>query len=496
MISSRTIAICSAVTALGMTMLMPGSDSLWIDEAQTFHHMAQPTLSALCLGLLADHKSEALMPLGMFVAWLGGQLVGMSEWQMRAPNILWAALAVLAFVRLGKLWRAPWAPLLLATQPFLWFYANEARPYAFQIGCGAWLAAGCAEVLQSRRLDARSLDILLVASAALVASTLFGMVTVGAVAVVLGMLWRRERWLIVRGARARIALGALWCAAFGAYYVWRVASGAKGAKIWDVGLQNLGFALYEFAGFSGFGPGRDELRELARTRGAAGAVDGLAAYLIWIVLLSLLLAAVGVMLRAAWQEGEWRREIAFYAAVCALVGGTTLALALVARFPFWGRHLAPAFPFYCALLVLGLGYIQRTNLPAVVRLGVLASLLALLAFSSAQLRWSPRHAKDDYRSAVASAVSALRAGRDVWWSASPEAAAYYGLAVSKGTRQPGKATFLSLDKPEQTAILPVPDVIIISKRDIYDPIGQVGRLITAKQFRPTKHFKAFTVWER
>jgi hypothetical protein len=475
---------------------MPGTESLWIDEAQTFHHMVQPTLGALFSSLLAGQKSEALMPLGMFVAWLGGQLVGMSEWQMRAPNILWAALAVLAFVRLGQLWRAPWAPLLLATQPFLWFYANEARPYAFQIACGAWLAVGCAEVLESRRLDARSLDILLVASAALVASTLFGMVTVGAVAVVLGTLGRRERWLIVRGTRARIALGALWCAAFGAYYVWRVASGAKGAKMWDVGVQNLGFALYEFAGFAGLGPGRDELRELARTGSVLGVIHGLAADFIWIVLLSLLLAVVGVMLRAAWQKGERRREVAFYAAICALVAGATLALALVARFPFWGRHLAPVFPFYCALLVLAFHCLQRTSWPAVVRVGVMASLLALLAFSSAQLRWSPRHAKDDYRSAVRTALSALRAGDKVWWSADTEAAAYYRLPLSKGTPEPRKATLLLLDRPELIAILPVPDMIIMSKRDIYDPTGRVAQLITTKGFRPTQYFKAFTVWER
>jgi hypothetical protein len=496
MISNRTVAISSAITALAMTVLMPSQQSLWIDEAQTFHHVAQPTLGALCSGLLVDHKSEALMPLGMFLAWLGGQVLGTSEWQLRAPNILWAALAILAFVRLGRLWHAPWAPLLMATQPFLWFYANEARPYAFQIGCGAWLAAGCAEVLESRRLDAPSLNILLVASAALVASTMFGIVTVAAVTVMLVVLYRRDRWPIPHGARAHIAVAALWCAAFGAYYAWRVASGAKGARIWDVGLQNLGFALYEFAGFAGLGPGRDELRELARTGTALGVVHGLAADFIWIVLLSLLLAAVGVMLRAAWQEGERRRKIAFFAAVVALVGGATLALALVARFPFWGRHLAPVFPFYCALLVLGFDHFQRTSWSAVVRVGVMASLLALLAFSSAQLRWSPRHAKDDYRSAARTALSALRAGDKVWWSADSEAAAYYRLPLSQGSSEPQKATLPPLDRPERIAILPVPDMIIISKPDIYDPIGRVSRLITAKQFRPTQHFKAFTVWER
>jgi hypothetical protein len=185
-----------------------------------------------------------------------------------------------------------------------------------------------------------------------------------------------------------------------------------------------------------------------------------------------------------------------YAGVCAFGSGATFALALPARFPFWGRHLAPIFPFYCALLILGLNYLWHSSWPAAVRAGVLASFLALLGISSAQLRWSSRHAKDDYRSAALTAVHALDAGSDVWWSADPEAAAYYGLATSSATRQRGKATLPSLGTPQGNGILPVPDMIITSKPEIYDPTGRVAALIAAKHFRPMTHFKAFTIWQR
>jgi hypothetical protein len=496
MISHRTVAVCSALAALGMTALMPSSESLWIDEAHTFHHVAQPTFSAFCSSLLTSQGSEGLMPLGMFAAWLGGQLIGMGEWQMRAPNILWAALTVLAFVRIGQLWDAPWAPIAVAVQPFLWYYADEARPYALQMACAAWLAAGCAEVLQSHRFGARVVLQLLVASAGLIAVTMFGIVTVGAVAVGLSAFWWRERWVITRAAGAGIGLEILWCAGFGAYYVWKVASGSTASKIWEVGLQNLGFALYEFTGFAGLGPGREELRELAREGGVEGVVHGLATDLGWLALLAALIFAAGGALWTAWHKTEQRREIALYAGVCALVAGVTFALSLVAKFPFWGRHLAPVFPFYCALLVLGIECLLRTSWPTVVRVGAPAGLLALLAFSSAQVRWSPRHAKDDYRSAAAVAVSALRAGREVWWAADLEAAAYYGLVVSKGTPQPGKAARLLVATPKPMAPVALPDVIILSKRDIYDPGGEIDRLIAAHQFGLTQRFKAFTVWER
>jgi hypothetical protein len=494
MISNQTIAVGSALAALATTPLMPSSGSLWIDEAQTFHHVAQPTFSAFYSGLLTTEFSEGLMPLGMFAAWLGGQLIGMSEWEMRAPNILWATLAVLAFVRLGRLWHASWAPIVIAVQPFLWYYANEARPYALQIACGAWLAAGCAEALESRRLETPIVVLLVVASAALVATSLFGVITVGAVAVGLSAFCWRERWPITRGARAGIALGVLWCIGFGGYYVWKVASGVAGSRIWEVGLQNLGFALYEFTGLMGLGPGRQELRELAREGDVAGVLQGLAADPGWLAVLTALLCVAGVALWTAWHERERRREVALHAAVCALVAGATFALALVARFPFWGRHLAPVFPFYCALLVLGLACLVRMSWPAVVRVGLPASLIALLAFSSAQVRWSSRHAKEDYRSVAALAVSGLRTGRNVWWAADPEAAAYYGLAVSTGTPQPGKAAYLFVTMPKRS--VPMPDLIVMSKPDVYDPAGQVDRLIGAHHFRRTQSFKGFTIWER
>ena len=496
MISDRTVATVSTLVALTVTVLIPGNGSLWIDEAQTFHHVAQPTFTALWRGILGDQNSESLMPLGMFVAWLGGQILGTGEWQMRALNIHWGVLTVLAFVRLGSIWRAPWAPILVVVQPFFWYYGNEARPYVLQIAGGAWLAAGCAEVLQARRLDARTCLPILVSSAALVASTMFGIVTVVAVAMMLAVLWWNERWVITGRARLQFGLGVLWCTSLSAYYIWKVATGAKGAKLWDVGLHNLGFALYEFLGFAGLGPGRDDLRQMGRAGGVEAAVYGLAVDPVWLLLLFALLSALAVALRLTWQKQERKREFFVYAGVWALVVGTTFIASVLARFPFWGRHLAPVFPFYCTLLVLGVESLRRTPWPRALRVGVEAALLLMLASSAAQLRWSSRHARDDYRSATAIALTALQAGRDVWWLADPKAAAYYGLPFSGEGESPGKAAHLAGSLVRKGTALPVPDMIVMSKRDVFDPGGDVARIITAQGFRATHPLKAFTVWER
>ena len=80
------------------------------------------------------------MPLAMFFAWVTAQTLGTQEWQLRAINVLWNGLALLGMYRAGKRLQLPWLPLLLAIQPYFWFYSNEARPYSLQIACGAWRA--------------------------------------------------------------------------------------------------------------------------------------------------------------------------------------------------------------------------------------------------------------------------------------------------------------------------------------------------------------------
>jgi len=76
--SWRQIVFFAAVSLLaGLAMI--SSESLWIDEGQTLHFVNQPNLGAWFRELLHNTKSEAQMPLGMFVAWLGGKILGTSE---------------------------------------------------------------------------------------------------------------------------------------------------------------------------------------------------------------------------------------------------------------------------------------------------------------------------------------------------------------------------------------------------------------------------------
>jgi uncharacterized membrane protein len=72
------------------------------------------------------------------------------EWQLRAVNLLWGALAVVGMYRVGQRLKIPWLPLLLASQPYFWFYMNEARPYALQLACGTGLLVALVEFYFAR----------------------------------------------------------------------------------------------------------------------------------------------------------------------------------------------------------------------------------------------------------------------------------------------------------------------------------------------------------
>src|SRR5712691_3819287 len=136
------------IAALLILFAMPSNDSLWIDEAATARLASQPTFQEWRAEMVTGHFSEHQMPLSMGIAWLMAQLVGTSEWQLRAVNILWGALAVLALCLAGRRLSILWLPLLLVLHPFFWYYMNEARPYALQIACGAWLFFGLTTFVQ------------------------------------------------------------------------------------------------------------------------------------------------------------------------------------------------------------------------------------------------------------------------------------------------------------------------------------------------------------
>jgi hypothetical protein len=483
--------------SLALGLVMVTGDSLWIDEGQTWHFARQPSLAAWLRELLHSSRSEAQMPLGMLQAWLGGKFLGLGEWQMRAVNLPWIALAGLAMGLIGHKLKNRFALALFLAHPFLWLYADEARPYAMQICAGAWLLWVWLGLQQDSVLTAGNTRLLASASCVGLGASLLFAFPLLAVFSVTALARLQGKFRLQGGWRCRVPLAVLGLALIllSGYFVFTLRAGAGGARSWAVSPLNLVFCVYEAFGFSGLGPPRAELRELARVPARLMAELAQPGYAAGLGLFGLVCLA---LLRRIWQERhDWlvRRLVL----VLVLGSGLLYGAAAAARFPFWGRHLAGLLPWVVVLMAraaapppgsaawLKPGWSQ----------GLLAAALIFgLGASSLIVRFGQAYRKDDYRTASALAQQALAAGEIVWWAAdSEDTAAYYfiGRKQSPGGEQ-AHLVLCAGQNAEQLLAGPAPALVLLSKPDLYDSRGAVTSYLASHHYLLTRRLPAFTVW--
>ena len=474
------------LVSLGAGLVMVSSQSLWIDEGLTWLYARESSLRDWMAVLLSDRGSQAQMPVGMFAAWLGGRLFGESEWQLRCINALWIALAGTAVGRLGQALRLPSLLPLFLVHPFVWYYANEARPYALMICVSAWLAALWGFVHLDRTLSpARLWAIGALATIGIGCSLLFSFGIAG-FALALGATMLLRKIHLDRRHVLPIAGTALAMAALMTYYAWTLARGVGGAKLWSVSLSNVAFAFYELLGFGGLGPPRNELRETARGSGEIAALVLQGGYTVGLALLA---TSYLILLPSLWKI---RRDSLSLIAAGAVVfsAGAILAASALVKFPFWGRHLAFSLPVVVLLISKAQASIERNRL----RYLVTFSLLLILLVSSLRQRFVPQYGKDDYRSASRMAAVALASGKNVWWVADPNAARYYGLAAPGNEARPGGQIWFSYENEGDPQNKPAPDLIFVSKPDIHDLGNKARSYIEQHAYQPSAHVTAFKIY--
>jgi uncharacterized membrane protein len=494
--SERNSSVIFLLVALALVPLMPSADSLWVDEAQTWRYARHTSLSAAWDEFQGERFSETQMPLGMAAAWSWARIFGTSEFALRAPNMLYAAGAILCFYLIGRKEDAPLLPLFFAVQPYLWFYVNEARPYALQIFGGSLLLLALHQVYRGNISSIRW--VIAWGAGALVCSASSMLGAIPTLAFTVALFWEllRKHYLLGKGQLVIFAGTTLSLLALGFYYLQTLLAGSGGSKIWSVGLQNLIFSVVEFLGFAGMLPPRQELREMAR----AGLDHSSEVLNLWpFALPTILMAAVFVVIGLFWVQNFRQTPRWVAASVAVVVGSVVLLLAasLIVGFPFWGRHLAPAFPAFVAAVGWAVTSAWRGPLP-LVKVSA-ACLFALLLASSLMIRFSETHSKDDYRTAAAFAHETLTRGGTVWWAADPAGASYYGLNPS-----PADTAATNTDKPvvlasNVTAIqalnLPQPDLVILSKTDIYDSRGYLQAWLSQNKYALRHTAKAFWIFD-
>jgi hypothetical protein len=480
------------LTALLLLPLAISSDSLSLDEGDTAMYALEPSPAAFCQRLWSDRQADCQMPLGMLSAWIGGKILGTdTEWRLRAVNLVWGAAALLALARVGRRLQLPWLPVLLAVQPYFWFYLNEARPYALQLGVGAWLLVALVEFITARAWGTAWAWLLAVAGFLLFCATMLAPLAIGATVFTGAFIAWRQDWRPERKA-VNILLGSLLaCVPVAVYYVFTLLHGAKGAQVWQVDAKFVAYVFYELTGMGGIGLSYADIRELARSPQLVHELAGRLPQFILPALLGALLALTAVLgLRRPLQSGT-RLMLLGLLLVLALTAGVFVAGSLALQKAFWARHYAPVFPFY--VTVLGIAFAGDRKNSGIWLHWLPVMVCALLLWSALNLRFAPELRKEDYRAAAHFAKPALAEGKTIWWLAGGFPAIFYGMPVSYFEPEAGKA-FIAFRSRVDVRTLPLPDVVVLNKPDLHDQFGWVRKIIVDNHYGVAARFQSFTVW--
>jgi hypothetical protein len=154
--------------------------------------------------------------------------------------------------------------------------------------------------------------------------------------------------------------------------------------------------------------------------------------------------------------------------------------------------LAASFPAFICLIGAFLGCLWSKGLGG--RALVITFFISLTA-SSLFLRFSPDHAKDDYRGAAHWLLAHSKPGETIWWAADPTGGTYYKIF---SINPYGSTPILSLHimNPDlaHLEIVAFPKFVALSKLDVYDAHGAIQQWLKTNSFQQVASFQSFTIW--
>jgi hypothetical protein len=474
-----TAALLVALLLTGIAAIT--GQSFWIDEAHSALKACQGSLGAWCAAMVRDGGSDLQMPFYMFYLWAWAKLFGTSEIALRAANIPWFVVGAVALLDCARKDRTLQLSILVlaVTNAFLWYYLSEARPYIVLFAFSS-ITLACLCRFRAQEPNAISPVRFRFFCAGIVGSCASSLVAVPwaigailAIAVLLGLsearqlLWR-FRYISVFTAASLLALAA--------YYVWTIQLGAGASNVGSTTLGSIAFAFYELSGLVGLGPGRLALR-----------AHQFAACKPYLPILILGAALTAILALSSWSRVKPTRRDWLFWEIAAGIPFLAVAMAGYAgQIRLLGRHFTPLLPFILAFLAIGLNRLLLSGLTG----RLIAAVTLLLYLTSAlQIRFAPRHQRDDYRDAAAEAKEAIRTGKTVWWAADTQTAFYYGLSP----KLPG-LSLAPAARPLQR--LSPPDLVYLSKPDIYDADGRITSYLREHNFIAAREIQAFQIFEK
>lgn len=447
-------------------------ESLWIDEAVSAVVTLAPSIGGVWQEIARINATEMHLPAYHYYLWGVAQLFGNSEVALRAANLPWMGLGftalILAIYRRSEPAAACWMSLFLVTNPFLFYYTNEVRPYSMQFGLASLAFAGMTKSLSLQDPARITWSWLMAVGAVLLSwTTIYGlawwlMCLLAAAAFLPDFRKTRNGKLIL----AFLVIGGMSAALF---HAWVISLGARASGVGITNLKTLAYASCEWVGAAGFLPGRSSLR--------AGAMPQA-----WSFLMAGILGGLVVSLGFAGMKSSLQApNRSWWPWVWFLPGPGIFCSGLIRNFRVVGRHFTPVAPSFFWFLSLGPqpGPCGRWTRMA----GV--ALLALWIWGDVRLATLPEHRKDDYRAAAHFIQQNRRAGEILWWAADDAGARFYGLGDFVRVANLGR---------EDLSMAPRPDWIVLSKADCYDSQGALRGFIDRHKGSFEAGFPSFLIY--
>jgi len=483
--------------------------SLWTDEGFTVwfasHSSFHPFLRALIGTRGAPGDPQFIFYLLHMWGWI--KLFGSSELSLRAANIPFAVIFIysVSWASQRLFWnRNLW--VLFCLSPFFWFYLNEARPYVALLSFSSAASVALVAFLVDPKRYGKTAPWLCLLALFLGWGTHILAIFLFPTLLIFVILMASNDSKLKSDLLHYWTRPTLWCAplflALGSFYVWVSSYGVNKMEA-TPGLRNLAFALYEFAGFAGLGPPRNDIRQ-------SPGLSVFLPYWPWMLLGAVSLAAV-VFLVSRTPDNRIGRNLLISTASGLLIA---LGVSVFEHFQVLGRHLAVFFPLILMMALIApkhslpLPSVQRKAAVSLVALGLIWGV------SDLRLVFLNKYAKDSYREACSIAVHRARQdGAVILWAADPVAAEYYGLIVTprsgsilgteprqqRSSSSVGQAIAASSWSVEQTtayfANSSVPTILVLGKTDPFDSLGAWSARIHEQNPAPVAHLNALSIFE-
>lgn len=446
--------------------------SLWMDEGSSAFKALMPTWKNWWWMTMRIGGSDTQMPVYMFLLWGWQKLGATSEFALRAVNLPWLVITVIALKRI-RFW-----PVVCLTSPFVMYYVGELRPYAMQIAGGALAAAALASITSDDKdNDHAGLHASAGAGLLLACSSLTG--AIWAAGLWLGVLIIRPRWLCQRDFWIKLSPWVVGAIIMASFYAYTLMHGYRASASEHGGVLSMLFGIYELIGLLGLGPGRNELRI-----SPAALVSSVP------VLVPAFACVFGAWLCGvrAWIGSTSSRNVFGVASAIMFPILVLGVVGLVMDFRVLGRHMSPVIPAVLLPIASSLTGIGPWKVWGRV-LGCLAICFALV--STCCLRFLERHARDDYRQASKIAFEALGNGKSVWWLADMNATRYY--AYREGG-MPLVNAIQVLESEPPTSLM-FADMVVINRPDLRFKNVNYQDELRRNSFIMELHFTGFEIWK-